>query len=269
MRDVALALPDAETWEGRRRRARQLSERYPFARQLLDLYAALLEVQQAAFEEASQRPPAPADVAEFAAGVVMPRVTAVSATAGPPALAEAVATRLRRGDLAKVAGRWLRGENQPPAEEYLARSSIAPVLEALGERAGAACSETEHRATSCPRCGGRPQLGYFRESGEALVTAPRRLLCCRCGQTWVHERMCCPWCGERSGARLPVFEDAEVLPHVRADGCESCHRYLITVDLRKEPIAVPLVDELAALPLDLYVQARGFTKVVPNLMGIG
>jgi formate dehydrogenase maturation protein FdhE len=81
--------------------------------------------------------------------------------------------------------------------------------------------------------------------------------------------MCCPWCGERSGARLPVFAEADVLPHLRADGCESCHRYLITVDLRKEPIAVPLVDELAALPLDLYVQARGFTKIVPNLMGIG
>jgi formate dehydrogenase maturation protein FdhE len=66
-----------------------------------------------------------------------------------------------------------------------------------------------------------------------------------------------------------VFAEADVLPHLRADGCESCHRYLITVDLRKEPIAVPLVDELAALPLDLYVQARGFTKIVPNLMGIG
>ncbi len=29
------------------------------------------------------------------------------------------------------------------------------------------------------------------------------------------------------------------------------------------------MDELAALPLDLYVQERGFAKIVPNLMAIG
>jgi len=44
---------------------------------------------------------------------------------------------------------------------------------------------------------------------------------------------------------------------------------VITIDLRKEAGAVPVVDELVALPLDLYVQARGFAKVVPNLMAIG
>jgi len=59
------------------------------------------------------------------------------------------------------------------------------------------------------------------------------------------------------------------LPHLRADACEACRRYLITIDLRKEPEAVPVVDELVALPLDLYVKARGFTKIVPNLMAIG
>jgi len=29
------------------------------------------------------------------------------------------------------------------------------------------------------------------------------------------------------------------------------------------------VDELAALPFELHAQERGFTKIVPNLMGIG
>ena len=32
---------------------------------------------------------------------------------------------------------------------------------------------------------------------------------------------------------------------------------------------MPVVDELVALPLDLYAQERGFTKIMPNLMGIG
>ena len=75
-------------------------------------------------------------------------------------------------------------------------------------------------------------------------------------------------------ARVDVLVGGEtmlrrVLPHLRADGCESCRRYIITVDLRKDAEAVPIVDELVALPLDLYVQERGFAKITPNLMAIG
>ena len=55
---------------------------------------------------------------------------------------------------------------------------------------------------------------------------------------------------------------------MRIDGCDTCKHYVLTIDLDREPRAVPLVDELAALPLDLYARERGFTKIVPNLMGI-
>ena len=44
-------------------------------------------------------------------------------------------------------------------------------------------------------------------------------------------------------------------------------RYLIEVDLARDARAVPEVDELAALPLDLYAADQGLTKVTPNLMG--
>jgi hypothetical protein len=32
---------------------------------------------------------------------------------------------------------------------------------------------------------------------------------------------------------------------------------------------VPIVDELAALPLDLYAQDRSLSKITVNMMGIG
>jgi formate dehydrogenase maturation protein FdhE len=107
------------------------------------------------------------------------------------------------------------------------------------------------------------------DAGETLVSGPRLLACCRCGESWVHQRMTCPGCGEQTTSKLPIFADAERFPHLRADGCETCKQYVITIDLRKEPQAVPVVDELVALPLDLYVKERGFTKIVPNLMAIG
>jgi formate dehydrogenase maturation protein FdhE len=40
------------------------------------------------------------------------------------------------------------------------------------------------------------------------------------------------------------------------------------VDLRKEGHAVPLVDELAAVELDIWAQERGLTKLRENVLGL-
>ena len=61
--------------------------------------------------------------------------------------------------------------------------------------------------------------------------------------------------------------DPPTFPHLRIESCASCARYLIDVDLGSDPGAVPEVDELAALPLDLYAVDHGLTKITPNLMG--
>ena len=79
--------------------------------------------------------------------------------------------------------------------------------------------------------------------------------------------MTCASCGESEGAKLPIYQEQETFPHMRIDGCRTCKRYLLTIDLRRDPRAVPVVDELAALPLDLYATDRGLTKITPNLLG--
>jgi len=257
-----------ESWARRRRRARHLAEVHSFATGLLRLYEALLDVQQPAFVRALDDRPEPGSLAWYVAGHVMNDVAKAAITAGPPALAACVPERLRDGDAAGFVTAWLAGERQEPVDEFLARAAAAPVLEALGSAAGAACSGIA-ADMGCPRCGGRPQVSYLTGSGEALVSGPRMLECCRCGESWIHQRMTCAACGEASSSALPIFADAERFPHLRADACETCRRYVITVDLRKDPAAVPIVDELAALPLDLYARERGFAKITPNLMAIG
>jgi FdhE protein len=67
--------------------------------------------------------------------------------------------------------------------------------------------------------------------------------------------------GKAGGEVQPVF------PHLRIAACSTCSRYLIEVDMARDERAVPEVDELAALPLDLYAADQGLTKVTPNLMG--
>jgi FdhE protein len=266
MEQIATAPPSLEVWAQRRRRARQLDERYPFVSPMLRLYGALLDVQERALVGAMGADPEP--VAEYAAAHVIPDVADATRLAGPPALARTIAERLRDEDATTIVAAWLADSDQLPVDRYLARAAATPVLMAW-RQAGAPARARGRADNECPRCGSLPQVSYLSDAGEALVSGPRMLSCCRCEATWAYQRMTCVGCGEQSSGKLPIFADAERFAHLRADACETCRRYVITVDLRKDPAAVPIIDELAALPLDLYVQERGFAKIVPNLMAIG
>jgi FdhE protein len=229
---------------------------------MLRLYVALLDVHEPASRDALDARPAPAEMAAYIAARVMPAVVGATLEAGPSALARAAREPI---DAPAAVVAWLAGERQAPVAEYLARAASAPVLEALGPLGPLPRSRSDR---GCPRCGGPPLLAYVRDSGEALVTAPHRLLCARCGGAWIHERLGCAGCGERSSAKRSIFSDDERMPAVQVEACERCRRYLITVDGRRDEAAVPVVDELAALPLDLHARERGFVKIAPNLMGI-
>ena len=120
---------------------------------------------------------------------------------------------------------------------------------------------------NCPACGSLPQLSYFAVSGEPLVSGPRYLVCSRCANNWVFSRTTCAGCGETAGTKLPIYQEQERFPHVRVDGCRTCRKYLLTFDLRRDTRAVPVVDEIAAVPLDLFAREQGLTKITLNLMG--
>jgi Protein involved in formate dehydrogenase formation len=257
-----------EPWTDRSRRTGELLRLQPHAEELLTLYAALLEPQREAFQRAQQERPASRELPAYVAATALPGVFAASFRAGPEKLRDALLDRFHQADLEELVSRWLDGGELSASDRYLARAATAPVLEALPDVVAEACrAPSEADPQLCPSCGGKPQLSYFSLSDEALVAAPRRLLCSRCSQSWVYPRMVCAGCGSEDTAALPIFADMEQFPSIRADACEECRHYLLTIDLPKDPAAVPFVDELAALPLDLFVRERGFTKITPNLMG--
>jgi FdhE protein len=283
----------AGPYSARRSRTRDLLGRYPFARELLDFYCALLGVQEKAFDESSSARPAAGDLVAYVAEMVVPSVVDVSLAAGPQKLREAVALRVHRTDPRELVAAWIGNEEQVLVDRYLARASVGPVLESLGSEVAAACIGVRD-PRHCPTCGGPPQLSYFALPSEDLAAGGRFLLCARCQSTWGYARMMCPACGEDSSSRLPIFneegtasgergsvvrglegrlgdrskaERAVVFPHIRIEACDSCRHYLLSVDLLADPGAIPLVDEMSALPLDLYAREKGFSKITPNLMG--
>jgi FdhE protein len=254
------------SYADRRRRAAELAERYDFAREPLALCAAVAAAQERIFERARVDRPGADDLAGYVVRAALPDVMSAVMSAGTETLREAVLLRFHEGDLERMVTLWLRGDAQEATDVFLARAATAPVLEALPEIARALpIASGEPRF--CPVCGGLPQVSIFLDSGEALVTGQRRLVCARCASEWVYPRMTCVACGETESSKLVVLADPDQLPHLRIDACERCKRYIVSVDTRLEGRAVPLVDEIAALPLDIAAANRGFTKVTPNLMG--
>jgi FdhE protein len=261
-----LTQEETTVYAERRTRARELGARYDFSADPLRLYLALVDAQERTFERARGDRATAEDLADYVVRVSLPGVMEAAVAAGTEMLREAVMLRFHEGDLEGIVQSWLDGDELAGTDAFLARASASPVLEAMPEVA-ATFRRGEPDDRHCPRCGGLPQVAFFADSGEALVTSPRRLACSRCASEWTLARMTCASCGETAGAKMPILSDFDRFPHLRIDACEICRRYLITVDLRKDPRAVPLVDELAALPLDLVAAERGYTKLVANVMG--
>jgi FdhE protein len=93
------------------------------------------------------------------------------------------------------------------------------------------------------------------------------LICATCLSSWEFRRVVCANCGEERPAKLGYFHTPE-FDHVRIEACDTCKHYLKGVDLTRLGFAVPLVDEIAAAPLDVWARAHGYTKIELNLIGL-
>jgi FdhE protein len=119
-------------------------------------------------------------------------------------------------------------------------------------------------STVCPKCGHNPQTAALRQAGDG---ARRSLICGHCAHEWTYPRIQCPNCQEKTFESLPVYI-APDYSHLRVECCNTCMRYLICADLVKDPEAVPLVDDLAAIALHLWAGEHGYTKVDPHWFGM-
>jgi FdhE protein len=105
----------------------------------------------------------------------------------------------------------------------------------------------------CPVCCGEPDFACITATGE------RQLICARCQTRWPTEPFACPFCGENAKERITSFATPDGTYRVTA--CQSCKRYLKTLDGRRAGRgAMPNVDAIATLPLDAVVMQRGFTN---------
>jgi FdhE protein len=137
-----------------------------------------------------------------------------------------------------------------PYAEYLAANREATIVDGT--------------PLTCPLCGGKPIVGILRTEGDG---AKKSLICMLCAHEWIFRRIYCPACGEEREPQM-AFYSAPEISHVRVDVCDTCHTYLKNIDLTKTGLAVPIVDELATIPLDLWAAEHGYKKLQINILGI-
>ena len=271
----------AAVWDQRIARARELALEQPSAREALTFYAGLAEYQRALFLTASSARGA----ADFAGAVdvagasaAVPDFLVWLQRNAPEPLA------LMAGSLRDEGTEWQRlmhecldrggpgdaseDEEQSVAEPraFVTEAMLQPYSEAAAinrrEHSGRSPNKAGPLAARCPVCLGPPCLGILREEGQG---ARRTLLCGCCMTEWDYLRVVCPKCLEERFDALPVYT-ADTFPHVRIEACDTCRRYLKTIDLTKNGLAVPLVDDIASLPLDLWAGEKGYRRLRANLL---
>jgi len=119
----------------------------------------------------------------------------------------------------------------------------------------------------CPFCAGNPQVTFLKSKEANAESGNRELICSTCLSTWEFRRVVCANCGEERPAKLGYFHTPEY-DHVRIEACDTCKYYIKGVDLTRLGFAVPLVDEVAAAPLDVWARAHGYVKIELNLVGL-
>ena len=266
------------TFEARIRRAEELERRYPFAAELLQFFQRVARFQAALCEQIPRTwgnqaliPPEKSVRSELNLVPLLPRFPAFLELArqhAPKPLSETASAMERNGSsvwIAALADYWALGgrraeEAEDARSEFLCRGFLQPLAELV-----AAGREAPQPIAGlvCPLCEARPVAGVLRPEGEG---GKRFLVCSFCGHEWEFRRILCAGCGEAREEQLPVFV-AEQLPHIRVEACDTCRRFLRTIDLTKDGHAVPLVDDLAAIPLTLWAQEHGYTRIEPNLLG--
>jgi formate dehydrogenase maturation protein FdhE len=257
-----------ESWERRLERAAHLAARDEAARPLLLNYARILALQRDCYETL-RRSPAPTGSLERDLATLrlcaFPMLDAATRL-GPPRLAEQ-AIRLLDGAEPALDAVLQAAWQSPSGQDFFPKMVLQPYAQYLRE-AGVRPGDRRlpERALSCPFCGGPPQLSILHGAGTA-DGGGRQLLCATCFTRWPFRRILCANCGEEDEHHLGYFH-SEQFDHLRVDACETCGRYLKTVDLTRLGHAVPLVDEVAGASLDVWAVEQGYEKIELNLLGL-
>jgi FdhE protein len=242
------------THQARIARADRLAGSHPNAAPLLKFYAELARFQQPVFSELQLK--SQTDLRALLCH--FPALIKLVSRTGTELLAKFAADNLLSADaqMELLSSTWEGREVLDPAARFFGRVLVQPYAEYLASRGDL---HAKRGGATCPFCNARPVAGVLR--GE------RWLLCSLCSTEWQYRQALCTGCGEENQEKLPIYTAAD-FPAVRVDACDTCHTYLKSIDLTKDSHAIPIVDEIATVALNIWAEDHDYAKLETNLLGM-
>lgn len=251
-------------------RARELaaeSSAEPAASGILSFYADLVGEQQSWLERVAAAPCADIESSLPAIAGLARELLAWLRHAAPPTLADAAGTLTTdsAADWTDLLHRyWSAERHELPDTDHFRLFVVEALLQPFVESSRPLEPATPGSSRLCRYCGSLPVVATLREHGHGTR---RALVCGLCLAEFQAPRLTCTTCGEHRFEALPVYR-AEQVPGVRIDACDSCRTFIKTLDLSTRARAVPVVDDLATVALDLWAAEQGYRKSRPNLLRI-
>jgi formate dehydrogenase maturation protein FdhE len=255
-------MPDV--FEKRLRRAEQLQKEWPFAAEILEFAREVYPSQQFLYHQVDAKTPE-----SFDPSILLSHLPAVLGRIerGVPDSFRGTIDSWRqldeKGWRAFLIASW---EITDKDSVKFAKVLIQPLAAWLARHRFSGGDPPANPPGACPHCEHLPGVSVLRED-KAAETVRRSLLCSLCFLEWEFPRVLCPGCQEEKPEKLPRYT-AQEIPWMRVEACDSCGKYLKSVDLTLNGDAEPVVDELASTPLDVIAHEHGYVKIAPNLAGI-
>jgi len=261
----------SEWWDKQIRRANELAVQPTGSAELLTFYAHLLRAQKEVYEFLrTRRNWLPSGDLRADLPVIIeawPRFLQLVQARGPALLA-AEAGNLATASGTTISEILLNYWHNPSEIDFFPKAYLQPYAHLLAEiEARPLAREFAEDERHCPFCGGKPQVSFLQSRETTAESGNRDLICATCLSSWTFRRIVCANCGEEQPAKLSYFQSSE-FDHVRIEACDTCKHYIKGVDLTRLGFAVPLVDEIAAAPLDLWADEHGYKKIELNLVGV-
>ena len=244
-------------WQRRADRARYLASRYPASGEGLTFIAELNSLQKEIAASAD-------DWNSLLA--CRQGICELATRQGPLPLGEIALHLDEHSCQEALLSYWTLSDTRSP-RSFFARALLQPVVESqkgeiLAGHLGVRFAQKS--GSRCPGCGDLQQVAALRAKGDGKA---QFLFCALCLQEWTFSRGCCAACGEHVDLNLSYY-DSSSFPKFQMQVCEACRSYLLTIDITKEPSAIPDIDELVALPLGLWAQEEGYLRIQPSLIGL-
>ncbi|HIQ30909.1 MAG TPA: formate dehydrogenase accessory protein FdhE [Aquifex aeolicus] len=242
-----------------------LKEKFPEASYLLEFMDSLLRLQAELLDKLPRIPEYPEDTDW---SLYIPHLRAFMekvASFGTPEIEEGIHLMSLQGDeeLKDIIVSFLKNRGGDGIERLVLIGFLQPVFRKIAE------TKTVQRdgwlKNECPVCGFKPCVSFLADTSEGEGT--RFLRCGLCLSDWVYVRTKCVKCGNVEDNTMDYFI-SEDIDYVSLQVCQKCKHYIKVVDMRRDGFAVPELEDIATVSLDLWAGEKGLTKFERNILGM-